>query len=272
MSEKREFYKRRMFDFESDNRKNLSSKFFDRVNIDLMIAREMQERIIPSQEILDSLKKQSGCDIADCIAPSSYIGGDMWYVLDPSNQYNPNVLLTDFSGHGVSAAINVFNLRLILTQLEDFSLEGKFLERLNSILYRDLIPLQFASMLHGYLDQDEHVFLYKSAGSPPPMVLLPDGEVIMGDGSGMPIGLVEEVEYDIKILPAPPGATIFLFTDDLVDNLCDLKTGDTAYIQHIVRISKSPQDMIERFKKIILELQDPTIEDDLTMLVIKRPS
>lgn len=271
MSEKREFYKRRLFDFESENKKNLSAKFFNRVNIDLMIAREMQERIIPSLEVLNSVKQQSGCDIEDCIAPSSYVGGDMWYVLDPNNQYNPNVLLADFSGHGVSAAINVFKLHLILQQMDDFSLEGNFLERLNGVLYKDLIPLQFASMLHGYLDQDDHVFLYKSAGNPPPMVLLPDGEVIIGDGSGMPIGLVEEVNYDIKILPAPPGATIFLFTDDLVDNLCDLKTGDTAYIQHILRISESHKDIIDRFKKITAELHEQTVEDDLAMLVIKRP-
>ena len=86
----------------------------------------------------------------------------------------------------------------------------------------------------------------------------------------MPIGLVEEVEYDIKNFASTPGATIFLFTDDLVDNLCDLKQA-TLPIFNIQWISKSPQDMIERFKNNF-RASRPTIEDDLTMLVIKRPS
>ena len=189
-----------------------------RTEVELGLARAMQGRLLPGPERLAALEEATGVAIHAHFEPSSELGGDFWGI-DHLPDGRIAVYLVDFSGHGVGAALNTFRLDAICRQIGSTALApAEFLCTVNRRLC-GLLPIgQFATMLTGLIDPAAGIFHYASAGSTAPMVWLPGDEAPrLGDGSGLPLGLLPSATYDCRQLPMPPGSRLFLYSDAAIE-------------------------------------------------------
>lgn len=193
-------------------------QYHSRTESELALARAMQIRLLPGPDRLAELQEATGIAIDAHFAPSSELGGDFWGI-DRLPCGRVAVYMVDFSGHGVGAALNTFRLDAICRQIGSTELTpAEFLAAINRRLCGLLPSGQFATMLTGLIDPVAGVFDYASAGSTTPMMWLPGDEAPrLGDGSGLPLGLLASATYDSRQLPMPPGARLFLYSDAAIE-------------------------------------------------------
>lgn len=192
----------------------------DRTQRDLVSARRMQHDLLPNAAVLAQIEDRYGVILDAYFEPSAELGGDLWGARDLGNG-TVALFTVDFSGHGVSAALNTFRLH---TLMEDPGLVSEdcpgVLARLNRVLH-DLLPRgQFATMTYGIMDPAAHVFRYASAGAP---------SVISGcleplalsriEGQSLPLGIARDSTYEAQEISLSEGEFVFLFSDALSEML-----------------------------------------------------
>ncbi|WP_035692135.1 PP2C family protein-serine/threonine phosphatase [Azospirillum halopraeferens] len=247
--------------------------FRQRTERELALARQMQERLMPSPERLAGTAA-AGVRIDAHFAPSSELGGDCWD-LHRDGRGRLIVHLVDFSGHGVGAALNTFRLHAI-TQRMDFTEydPAAFLAAINRRLCPLLPAGQFATMLSGVVDTAENRFVYASAGSTRPLVWGPGGAAPeAGDGSGLPLGLVDGIDYQTRTLPLPPGGRLFLYSDAALE--IPIAGGgvldEDGLLGLVDACGRDDPDGAAFLDRLRLALADSgPIDDDLTALLVTR--
>jgi len=91
------------------------------------------------------------------------------------------------------------------------------ISRLNR-LTEEISESAFATVLYAILDPETGVCRFTSAGHPPPLVVLPNGEAsYIEGGRGLPLGTGTDVRYRQQTLTLPVGSTVLLYTDGLVE-------------------------------------------------------
>ena len=183
----------------------------DRVARELKMARETQTVLLPDMATVQSILDTHGIHIDSRFQPSSELGGDFWGLrtLDPMHAA---ILMVDFSGHGINAALNTFRLHALLDSEKEFGGDpASFLEHLNKRLAPLLPPGQYATMFYGVMDLSRDQLVYASAATPSPLLFLPgEAQPLAGDGKGYPLGMFEESTYENRELPFPRGCSMLL--------------------------------------------------------------
>ena len=167
--------------------------------------------------VLDHAPQIDGMEIVARYRPAStyQLGGDWWdaFELDDGSLV---FVVGDVAGHGVSAASAMTQVR---TALRAYLFEGhspaSCLDRLD-LLMASLIDQRVATAVVGVVDPTRTRVELASAGHPPPFVVVGDGATqvdlavrpLLGVGAGEAVGSVVDL---------PPGATLLLYTDGLVE-------------------------------------------------------
>jgi len=186
---------------------------------DIRLARAMQSELLPQPELLARIRWSTGLAVTGFHESSSDLGGDLWGV-DLLDEHRVALWLADFSGHGVTAALNVFRLHALISNLDDLrGRPGSFLGELNRRL-EDVLPVgQYATMLYGILDVRARQFTYAAAAAPAPVkVALDDLGSLVGDGSGLPLGVAAGGAYGERKMAFLPGDLLFMASDALAES------------------------------------------------------
>ena len=195
-------------------------EYKQRVTEELHAARLMQERLMPAASHLQMCERVYDMKIASHYATSSDLGGDCWGVRALSDT-RLAIYTYDFSGHGISSAMNVFRMHTIMQEFMHTGGDpGSFLATLNHHLFQLLERGKFATMFYGILDMDANCLLYASAATPPAL-LLPHGqpEPMLLQGRGFPLGVLAHATYETKYTPFMRGDLLTFYSDGLVENI-----------------------------------------------------
>jgi sigma-B regulation protein RsbU (phosphoserine phosphatase) len=92
-----------------------------------------------------------------------------------------------------------------------------FLAAANDVVCGEIAPGKFITMLYLTLDPERGELRVASAGHPDPRLVDPDGTVRALAPRGLVLGIDAGQEYEALSEPLPPGATIVLYTDGLVE-------------------------------------------------------
>ncbi len=189
-----------------------------RIQAELDDAKKMQDSIMPDQTIISNFQSRYDCKLKTYFMTSSEIGGDFWGFKGLS-QGKFALYTVDFSGHGVTAAMNIFRLHALMNQDQhDFYNPALFLEKLNRQLINLLTPGHFATMFYGVVDLEENTLKYATAGCPNPIIYSKEKNYVYElDGSGFPIGAFKEATYSNNIINFPSGNIIMLYSDALIE-------------------------------------------------------
>jgi sigma-B regulation protein RsbU (phosphoserine phosphatase) len=175
--------------------------------------------------------------------PSTHLGGDgLGYRRVDEDRIG--IYMLDVTGHGLGSAL------LAVTALEflrsrqvrdtDFSQPAVVIERLNRTFQMKDHAGKFFSCWYGVFSKKDRTLTYANAGHPPALVLTQEGLARTAPG-GPVLGVMPEIKVPVTVLPFPPEAELYLFTDGLYE-LRDSKGGHGSYdefFDHLQAESKS---------------------------------
>jgi GAF domain-containing protein len=170
--------------------------------------------------LLTDLPSAPGLRLAARYLPATHglnIGGD-WY--DAFRQPDGGLIAVvgDVTGHGLHAAVMMSQLRTALRAYAvDGASPGTLLTRLHTFLHH-LQPDLYATAVIARFHPDDPVLTWAAAGHPPPVLRTPDGRVhTLDDRPGAMLGIPLTQEIPDHTAPLPPGSTLALYTDGLVE-------------------------------------------------------
>ena len=178
------------------------------------VAETLQRRLLP-----DILPTIAGLELACRYLPAagSSLGGD-WYDAFELPGGRIALAVGDVVGHGVAAAAAMAQLR---TALRAYAVEERppaaVVGAVNRMMW-ELGPAAMTTLAYLVLDPAEETLELVLAGHPPPLLIGPDGRPHYLPLQGaMALGVAQTSAYGSKSFAFPPGATVVLYTDGLVE-------------------------------------------------------
>lgn len=249
------------------------SDYKQRMTAELNAARQMQQRLMPGEPQIAVCERVYDLKIAAWFEPSSALGGDGWG-MRPLSDNRLAVYMYDFSGHGVSSAMNVFRIHTLMQEcLQTGGDPGHFLACLNRSLHPLLERDEFATMFYGIIDTDANCLLYACAATPPALLLSQsETSPLLLNGRGFPLGTVAGAAYDTRYIPFMQGDLLVLYSDCLVETANragDLFSDDTlkdalkdAQLGHAANPART---VIDLFLQRLRTHAAAPLSDDLTL-------
>ncbi len=195
-------------------RKTMETRLREVYEREHTIAETLQRSLLPER-----LPQIEGLEIAARYLPAGHgaaVGGD-WY--DALERADGRVALVvgDVVGHGLRAAATMGQLR---NAFRAYGLaEGspaEVMARVNRLVLSGGEEAM-ATVLYLVLDRETGEVSFASAGHPPPLVLSADGARFLQGGRSVPVGATESGIFREATAVLPPGASLLLYTDGLVE-------------------------------------------------------
>jgi serine phosphatase RsbU (regulator of sigma subunit) len=152
------------------------------------------------------------------------VGGDVYDFLDlPDGRLA--IVLGDVTGHGIEATADMAMAKFVFRSLaREHAEPGDFLAHANDVVVGEIAVGKFITMAYLTIDPRGEVAC-ASAGHPLPRLVLPDGRVEGLSCGGLALGIDAPQTYDEVRAELPPGATVVLYTDGVVE----ARTGRELY-------------------------------------------
>jgi len=234
---------------------------------DLRAARELQGVLLPRQA-----PEIHGLEIAIGVRPARDISGDL-YDFFPQGRERTIIAMGDVSGKGVAAALfGALVSGLLRSMTRSFEEPGQLMKALNEALLERKADARFVTLLLLEWSPRSRKLRMANAGAMPPLVCR-EGMLFKPRVEGVPLGLLEEREYDQITFKARPGDIIVLYSDGVEDqhNPAGEHYGRARFTSLIEKHwEQGPQQLIETvFADLDRFAGSAPRSDDQTLLVMK---
>ena len=193
-----------------------------RIDREIEIAREVQERLLPQ-----SYPVVAGIDFAAYSRAAREVGGD-YYDFIPLENGTLGIAIGDVSGKGISAALLMASIRAALHGLTfsgDLNL-SRVIEGLNRIIFDSSTSNRFVTFFFGEYDPVTRTLDYVNAGHNAPLLLRPSAHdgfcnpeaecmVQRLETGGPVLGIFTEVHYEQGRIQLRPYDALIAFTDGI---------------------------------------------------------
>lgn len=242
----------------------------ERLNSELQIAREVQERLFPQK-----LPPISGIQYAGACRPASGVGGDYYdFLALPAGRLG--IAIGDVSGKGIAAALTMASLQASLraevTRASD-NLAG-LMVNVNRLLHEALASNRYATFFYAQYDPASRRLTYVNAGHNPPMLFrCHDGsDCARLEACGTVVGLLEESMYEQRSLTIAPGDILVGFTDGVSEamNEAEDEFGEERLMQTVrSSVGLLPAEIIAHIMQEADRFADGAKQhDDMTLVVL----
>lgn len=247
---------------------------------ELSIAHSIQDNFL----LKSAMPPDAGLDIAAEYVPATEVAGD-WYGYFFNDATGEAVIaIADVSGHGAGSAMFTAIIAATFEEtrarsvgLDAFPMED-FMRRLNRLFMKLGKGTIHATMLMACYRREKSEVEFLNAGHPFPILYPPAG----ADQPAEPVfmrsdllGLSLDFFPVSKTIPLPPGASVLMYTDGLIEGSPDRRLFSE---KRLIRIGKdnppsTPNALIERVRGEWTEhLKGQTALDDLCLLALKAVS
>ena len=239
---------------------------------------EIEKKMLQSP-VPDTLE---GASIARMMVPSGHLDGDFadFIIFDT---HHADILIGDVMGHGIHSALVGAGIKsLFLKVLAQTKYPHSALPALETIVagvhercINELIGLgTFATLLFMRLDLEVGVISIVDCGHPPVIHFdARKGRCSMLKGENLPVGLIEEQEYQSSSYPIGENDILVLFSDGITECAAPDKTmfGDQQLIDIIEKHhTLPPQAILEEIKGAVARFSGrESYDDDLSCIVIR---
>ena len=236
---------------------------------DLELAAKVQAGFLPNER-----PHLDGYEFYDYYKAANFIGGDYYDYLEMNNG-NLAIIVADVVGHGVAAAMLMAKLsaetRFCLAGTEDVA---QAIINLNNRMTGMALD-RFVTFLLVMINSDTHEITLVNAGHMAPFHRRTDGTVdLVGeDYADLPIGIMEDVEYQSYSFHLAPGESLTMYTDGL--NEQDNGRDELFGIEAIGELVKQHQDTAtergERILQAVTDFSAGAIQgDDMCLVALNR--
>jgi GAF domain-containing protein len=200
---------------------------------------------------------------------ASLVGGD-WHDIVALPGGRATMIVGDVMGHGPEAAAVMVQLRTAAHVLAGLGLPpGELLRRLDRIAAA--IPAApYATCICAVIDPPQNSCVVAKAGHPPPVLAMPGGATQVLDlPAGLPLGLTTGTFQDSQT-HLPPGATLALYTDGLVESRTrSLDDGLAALRDTLSSALAGPGGTLDNCCETVTQALRQRGEDDITLMVAR---
>ncbi|PHS11064.1 MAG: protein serine phosphatase [Blastopirellula sp.] len=245
----------------------LKRKSMDR---DLKLATQVQKGFLPKE----------GPDIPDYTFYDFYlaanaVGGDYYdYIPLPNDRLA--IIVGDVVGHGIAASLLMAKLsadaRYCLVLEPD---PEKAIYMLNNKFAEAIPDDQFVTLVVNILDHKNHTMTVLNAGHQAPLLRRNDGKIdmIAEEEINLPLGVMEDMDYEAVTVPIAPGESFTLFTDGL--NEAMNSDGDQLGMDPILNQCAKKHASVEDMGKAIIQdtqafMGDHKQFDDMCLVIYER--
>jgi PAS domain S-box-containing protein len=194
------------------------------------------------------------------------IGGD-WY--DALERLDGRVALIvgDVVGHGLRAAATMGQLRNAFRAYGLIeSSPAEVMARVNRLVTTGDDAM--ATVLYLVLDRETGEVTFSAAGHPPPLLLAPDGARFLEGGRSMPIGAADPAVFREASGVVPPGSTLLLYTDGLVERRgVPLEDSLEGLAEAAGEAEDDLDKLCDRVLGAVLRQREPS--DDVALLAVR---
>jgi len=202
-----------------------------RINREIEIAREVQERLLP--QIYPIV---AGIEFAGYSRTAQEVGGDYYDFIALENG-RLGIAIGDVSGKGISAALLMASIR---SALHGLTFAGtldlaRLMQGLNRIIYDSSTSNRFVTFFFGEYDPATRTLGYVNAGHNAPVILRPSNPELNGysnaqaprhsedtscfvqrlEAGGPVVGIFKEVHYEQGCIQLQPYDALVAFTDGI---------------------------------------------------------
>ena len=237
----------------------------------LQVARTIQYSILPTR-----IPQLNGYDIGALMMPAQAVGGD-FYGVYPLDDEHMALLVGDVSDKGMPAAIFMAQSHALLRATTEIGIDvADVLKRVNDLLLEMNAGELFVTVIYGILNRTSGEFRYARAGHELPLVLDANGKIsIPAMGTGMPLGMFQNLIMDVRSITIPPGGGMVLYSDGPADtrNPNGIRFGNDGLYKAIeqLEINIAAQQACQAVYDCLVEHQNGAPQfDDVTLLVVRR--
>jgi serine phosphatase RsbU (regulator of sigma subunit) len=229
----------------------------------------MQRSLLPQH-----LPDVSGLEVGAVYESSARVevGGDVYdFLVLPDGRLA--AVLGDVAGHGIEATADMALAKFVFRSLaREHPEPGEFLAHANEVAHEELVGGKFITMLYLAVDPKRNEVAAARAGHPPARLIDSSGKVTQLSPQGLPLGVDVEQHYEEIREPFPPGTTVCIYTDGLVE----ARAGDEQY--GVARLDAalaagrdlSAQELAEQVVADCRAFGGGELVDDCAIVVIRR--
>ena len=237
-----------------------------RMDQDLKAARQLQKILLPRTAEI------RGLDVAIRSRAAREISGDVYEFFEHGDDYAV-IAFGDVSGKGAAAALYgalISGLMRILVPRRRSP--AMLMKSLNEALLERKVDAQYATLTVLLWEPRLRRMTLSNAGAEP-LLICRNGQVTATVAEGIPIGLLENQEYEETEYLAEPGDTLLLFSDGLEDQLNEADQQFSAVrIQTLLREygGGTARAMVDHLFTSLDTFRDGVVlTDDQTAVVLK---
>jgi serine phosphatase RsbU (regulator of sigma subunit) len=200
---------------------------------------------------------------------ASVVGGD-WHDIVPLADGRAALIVGDAMGHGPEAAAVMVQLRTAAHTLAGLELPPEEVLRKLDRMAAGMPAAPFATCVCAVIDPPGQSAVLARAGHPPPVLTYPDGATDVLDlPDGLPLGLAAGAFQPAQIT-VPPGATLALYTDGLVESRTrPVERGLAALREALGAALGQPGSSLDAACETITQTLRQRGEDDITLVLAR---
>jgi PAS domain S-box-containing protein len=246
-------------------RKTMEARLLEVYEREHRIAETLQRSLLPER-----LPPIEGVALAARYLPGARgaaIGGD-WYDVLERPDGRVALVVGDVAGHGLRAAASMGQLRNAFRAYGMVEASpAEVVARINRLVMSGVEQVM-ATVLYMVLDRESGEVAWSAAGHPPPLVIAPDGTRFLEGGRSVPIGAADPAVFREATAILPPGASLLLYTDGLVERR------DTPLEERLTELAAAAatagDELSELCEHVIAEvLGDADPGDDVALLAVR---
>ncbi|AIR96160.1 SpoIIE family protein phosphatase [Streptomyces glaucescens] len=233
------------------------------------VAETMQRHLLPR------LPRSPGRSMTVRYLPASdasHVGGD-WYDAFDLTDGATALAVGDVVGHDLEAAAGMAQLRNMLRAyaVSQQKPPSKIVEWLDQAIL-DITEVSMATLVFARMSEDttgRWELSWTNAGHPPPLLVTREGVArYLTDGHGILLGVTPERVRPDATVELPPGATLILYTDGLIESPGrNLDEGLDRLRRHAAALARRP---LEDFTDALLaRARPPDNDDDVALLAVR---
>lgn len=233
---------------------------------DLQMARDLQQGLL-----LAEVPSLHGWELGAISNPARELGGDLYDFLQLPDGRQA-IMIGDVSGKGLTAALRMAVARTMFRYVaRRGDSPAQTLAEINDNICND-IPQGMVTMLYIVLDPHEGYLQIANAGHT--YALLLNGRVSELELTGMPLGVVPEMDYQERIVRMQPGDTVLLYTDGVTEAMnAQEEIFGTEHLQALLEanLQAKPRALMRLLLNELRNWSDHRLQDDdITVVVFRR--
>ncbi len=244
----------------------------ERLNRELEIAREVQQRLFPQ-----TLPVIEGLDFAGYCRPALEVGGD-YYDFIRLPDHCLGVAIGDVSGKGIAAALMMASLQACLRgqTLNAPATLAQMVSNINSLMYEASSANRYATFFYAQYDPRARFLHYVNAGHNSPVLYRchpGTREFLRLDAGGTVIGLFPSVPFTEGAVNLESGDILVAFTDGISEamDLRENEYGEERLFETLRQCEtcSAQETVIRLLRSVDAFTTGAPQHDDMTLVVIR---